>query len=207
MLRKLLICCALAACFAICPVATPATVDFESPPVGTVYGSPAGHSPGDVVLTEDGIDMSVESFFQGTYTGFNNAEVGGWTAPAFPTTPLTINNISVKFHLSGLGVNHVTLEYADHGGPENIAVNGGTIYEVPLFSSAPSNIAPGVVLSVTETPMSDHWAGVITLIGPMTEVLVGGQELGIDNLIATPEPGALALLGIGVAFVRRRRDR
>jgi hypothetical protein len=38
-------------------------VEFEAPlALGTKYGAPAGNHPGDVVFTESGIQVSVDSF-------------------------------------------------------------------------------------------------------------------------------------------------
>ena len=90
---------AWAICFGLCfaTTAETATIDFESVPVGTVYGAPSGDLPSDVVLSQEGIDMSVELFRLGGFVQFFRAEVGGIYGGFFPTTPIGLNNISLRF--------------------------------------------------------------------------------------------------------------
>lgn len=178
-----------------------AVIDFESIPPGTVFGGVAGNLPGDVVYTQDGIAMSVQQFFLGSYTGFVRAQVGGKYDPFVPTTPLGLENISVLFDFTAMGfdVTTMTLEYYQFGGANNFAVNGGTIYQVNAFSALPLNIAPGVFAFVTNST--------VVLTGDIKSVRVGGQELAIDNVTAIPEPGCLLLLlaGVGAFALRKYR--
>ena len=177
-------------------------VDFESVPVGMMFGSPASDSPGDVVLTQEGIRMSVENYFLGAFTGFNFAQVGGAFDAFFPTTPLEINNISTRFDFTGLASNvtRVTIEYQEFGGTDNFAVNDQTIHQLSSLAAIPFNVAPGVTASVS--------GGLITLNGAINSVRIGGQELAIDNVTAVPEPGTALLIGLGAGWlVHRRRGR
>lgn len=178
-----------------------ATVDFEAVAVGTKYGASYGHAPGDVVLGQDGIAMSVEEFFLGTFTGFIKAEVGGPYAQSFPTTALDLDNISVRFDFAGVGfeVTMVTVEYMEFGGGNNFAVNDYTIHEISPMTNLPTAVAPGVTATVD--------AGVITLVGDIDDFQIGGQELAIDNVIAVPEPTGILLLGLGGTLLLRRRSR
>lgn len=184
-----------AACFG-------ATVDFDSAPPGP-YGENYGQAPGDVILTTpDGVAMSVEEFFLGTFTGFIRAEIDG-LYDVFPTPALQLDNISVLFDFADLDfdVTLVTLSYAEFGGEDNFAVNGHTIFELPALTAIPADVAPGVSAFVE--------SGVITLTGGITDFRIGGQELVIDNVVALPEPGLLTLLSVGGAwlFSRPRRKR
>lgn len=192
----------LVCCFVLWGAPANATIiDFESMPPGTLYGGAAGDLPGDIVLSQSGINMSVQQFFLGSYVGFVKAEVGGKYDGFFPTTPLGLENISVLFDFTGMGadVTSLTLEYQQFGGANNFAVNGGTIHEVNAFSSLPTNIAPGVFAFVTNSS--------IILSGDINTVRVGGQELAIDNVNAIPEPGSCLLVLLGGAILHRRRIR
>jgi len=183
-------------------VALATTMDFQSVAVGTKYGeAPLPNFPGQVVLTEpaqNGIDMSVEQFFFQQFTGFFQAEVVG------PSNDhqLAIDNISVLFDLTNVGFNvtSLTLEYLELGGNDNFAVNGGSIRQLAELTDIPANVAPGVTALVD--------GGLITLTGKIDSVLIGGQELTIDTIVAVPEPTSLILLAVGgVLALRRLRER
>ncbi|MBU0719250.1 MAG: PEP-CTERM sorting domain-containing protein [Planctomycetes bacterium] len=186
------------------PTSFAVTMDFDFDPVGTIYGATAGHVPGQPVYSEDGILMTVEEFYLGGFTGFYEAEVGGAYQMAFPTTALSLDNISVKFHLTDVGfpVDYFSAEFAQFGPAINFSVNDGPVLELALMEDIPADVAPGITASVHD--------GLIELfpVGDVLQtVLVGGQELGIDTIQVTPEPGTLALLGVGVVSLIRRRRR
>ena len=190
----------LAALCWMSPISLAVTVEFESVPVGTKYGDDFGNVPGQVVLTEpaqNGIDMSVEQFFFQQFTGFFQAEVVG---PANDHA-LAIDNISVLFDLTNVGFNvtSLTLEYLELGGNDNFAVNGGSILQLADLTDIPANVAPGVTALVD--------GGLITLTGKIDTVLIGGQELTVDTIVAVPEPTSLVLLGAGGVLALRRLRR
>jgi len=180
------------------------TVDFNSVPIGTVYGPDAGDAPGDVVLTQPGVEMSVQNFFLNGTPGFFGAQVGGPLPDTFPTPSLELDNISVLFDFASAGfdVNLVTLEFQEFGGADNFAVNEHTIFELqpPLgLGSIPVNVAPNVVAEVD--------SGVIRLTGAINSFRIGGQELAIDTITAVPDPATLIFLGLGGALYCARRQR
>lgn len=185
------------------------TIDFENIPVGTVFGFPSD-MPGDVVITTvDGIEVSVQELLVNNnpvpFASGAHATVGGEFDPFFPTTPVSMDNIAFLFDFSNadFDVDFVSLEFQEFGGVSNFAVNG-VLNEYPLIDGAgglsqiPTNVAPGVTAVVNEDT--------IILMGSIDSFLIGGQELGIDNVIVVPEPLALTLLaiGVGAAGLRRR---
>ena len=188
------------------PSALASTVDFETVPSGTSWGDSFGQMPGEVVLMQNDIDMSVEEFQFGKNVGFTNADIRDPLMSVFPTQWLRLININVQFDFTsvGFGVDQVTLEFVDFGGPagpKNVAVNGGTIFELDEMSDLPMNVATGVTASVTETTL--------TLLGDVDTLLIGGMELGLDNVMAVPEPaaGVLLMLGAGWVVIRSRNRR
>lgn len=185
----------------VAPAVQAVVIDFETIPPGTVFGTPSADQPGDVVLQQGGVNMSVEQFFLGSYTGFVRAIVGGPYDSFFPTTPLGLENIAVRFDFAEVPgfVTSFTLDYQEFGGSNNLAVNDFITFEINDFSDLPANVAPGVTATIT----SDQ----IILTGFLQSVRVGGQELAIDNANVVPEPATLLLLGAGGALVIARRAR
>lgn len=183
------------------PVLTTASVDFETVAAGTRFGEEMGNQRGQAVLQQNGVVMTLAEFRVGEFRGFYRAEVGGAYADAFPTAALETNNINVVFDFTGLPfvVNTVVFEFAEFGGVNNFAVNGGNILELSSMQLLPAGPAPGVTALTAD--------GIVALSGPITSLLIGGQELVIDNVTAVgvPEPGAALLLALGGWLVMRRR--
>ncbi len=185
---------AVAVCW-MSPISLAATLDFQSVALGTKYGGGFGNTPGQLILTnEDGINMSIEQFHVYQVTEFYQAEVAGPSSDH----ELAIDNISVLFDFTNVGFNvtMLTLEYLELGGENNFAVNGGPIRQLAHLTGIPANVAPGVTALVA--------GGRITLSGDIDRVLVGGQELSIDTLVAVPEPTSLVLLAVGGVLALRR---
>lgn len=176
------------------------TIDFDSIAIGTptVFGANFGNTPGDLVLMQDGITMTVEELILGSTSGFDKAEIGGLYAADFATNPLSLDNISVMFDFTGLGSNIslVTLEVQEFGvdGGSNLSVNGQPLVDL---SNLPMNIAPGVIATFANN--------LLTLSGSINSLQIGGQELGIDTVTAVPEPSSVVLLGMAAAAAIRRR--
>lgn len=188
-----------------------ATLNFEGLPVGTRFGQQYGQTPGQIVHSQNGIDMSVENFFfssQG-FTGFARAEVGGGGLRAyFPSEPLFLDNLNVRFDLTGVGFNvdRVSVDYLELGGLDNFAVNDRPIIEITPLNGLPIDIAPGIRLY---HDVLDGITGLsrITLVGDVDSLLIGGQELGINVVVAVPEPAGLALMGAAMTPLAWRLTR
>ena len=180
----------------LCGLALPvaaATMTFDYELLGTTWGAAYGQLPGDIVMSEDGISMSVEEFHLGAYTGFLMARIDP-TIPGFGSVQtLNLNNISGGFDLTGTADagGGVRFSFADLGGEENLQVNGGMRYEV--FSLADLHatwVTATVWCEVTTWNIPGGFAGEVVLVGPVHHVLVGGQEFWMDNLstIAAESP-------------------
>ncbi len=180
-------------------VALGSQVNFETLSVGQTFGSPT-NSPGTVLFSQDGINVTGQTFHTGTFSDFFRAQINGPGTDSFATKHVAFNNINFGFDLSGVGpVNSVSIDYHEFGGVNNFSVNGGPILELPAMTAIPANVAPGV----TATVDSDS----ILLSGVITSFLIGGQELAVDNVVAVPEPTCLVLLaaGLSAGLLRRRR--
>ena len=181
-----------------------AVVDFESQPIGTKFGNSFGDTPGDVIFTEDGIDVSVETDLSGSFGGML---IGGAADFFFPTTPATMGGLNLKFDFSNLAfdVGKVTFEYIDFGGTENLGVNGSVV-ELGFgtgFGGAPETLGGASISRVFGDP------GTVTIVGKINSITVGGQELGLDNVVAmaVPEPSAVYLLMLSIPAMMLRLTR
>lgn len=187
-------------------------MDFDNVPVGTRFGQNFGNTPGQVVLAQDGIQMSFENYLLSSqgYMNFVEGQIDGQYAEAyFPSRALSMDNINVRFDFTQVGfdVDRVSLEYVELGPLSNLSVNGQPLIETFPLNLLPSNVAPGVTM-LTELLDASTGRTRLTFFGDIDSVLIGGQEFGVDTVIAIPEPATLALLGACGAFVviRRRRS-
>ncbi len=190
-----------------------AVIDFEFPTfaIGTEYGSPVGHVPGDVAFSTGDVLVTVEEFEVGSFTGFGFGVITGHPGPPtsfFPigdnsTQALTINNINFRFDFTGLpnDVRRVTFDYVDLGGEENFEINTTGLQEL---NELPGIMAPaGFTINVNQNLTSGGFLGTVEIIAEpgnrIESLLIGGQEFGIDHLNAEmiPEPSSLALVAIG----------
>ena len=162
-------------------------VDFELPlTVGTQYGAPAGHSPGDVVFTSSGIPVSVHDFNSAGGVTFDVATIALAPVPFGAGQSINTNNLNLEFDFTSLGFvpKEVSFEFFDQGGIENISVNGSPIVAGDI-SSVPTSIG-GVNISVltTPVPVPPGKLGTMILTGAVKTLRVGGQEFWIDNVCA-----------------------
>ncbi|MEO1511205.1 MAG: hypothetical protein AAFU70_03950, partial [Planctomycetota bacterium] len=137
-----------------------ATVTFDGLTPGSQFGNAFGDSPGDQLLIEDGVVVTLENYTQGAFTGFNSATAHtDPVAQAISNDAIRLSNLSLLFDYSGVGfqVTQVTFDYADFGGGENLGVNG-SIVELNLLSSAPATIG-GVNVFVNEGPLGNNVGG------------------------------------------------
>ena len=108
--------------------------------VGSQYGRERDSTPGDVLLVQDGITVSLEEFVLRSYVGFEVAEFVGTQPGRVDFDALRLDNISVEFDLSALGFKSavVTIEYCRFGGELNLGINGRPVIQLRRLSSLPS---------------------------------------------------------------------
>ncbi len=161
-------------------------VDFELPlALGTQYGAPAGHHPGDIIFTTRGIPVSVHEFeFSGGGGLFNVATIDLAPAPFGAGQNMSSNNINLEFDFTGLGFTpaQVSFEFEDQGGDQNLSVNGSSMF-IGDLASAPTPMS-GVDVSVSTTPVGAGTTGTVILTGLVQKLRVGGQQFWIDNVCA-----------------------
>ena len=184
------------------------TVDFDSLVTGTVYGTPAGHFPGNYVFSEAYADCYVNNFWVGGSPYFSFMRVD----PAFTyfgtNNIMNINNITLEIDFTAAG--DATFEYLYLGGEVNLQFDGLAAPLVgPDFVSLAGTYG-AVTVNVTAYAAGPGVAGMVTLAGPVQHLRVGGQELWVEGLLCnngiSPAVGGCDYevtydyLGIGTEF-------
>lgn len=172
------------------PARAQSCVGFEPPlALGTLYGAPVPQPPGTLIFTTNGIPVRIDNFqLMSLGWTFNRASIDLAPVPFSPSQSLRSNNINLRFDFTRLKFKpkKVTLSYLDLGGYENLSVNGSSPYHVGELTAAPA-VLGGVNVSVTSTPVAPPMSGkygTLTLTGSVTSLLIGGQELWIDQVCA-----------------------
>ena len=166
-------------------------IDFGPPfDPGMVGGAPAGLVPGAVLLSQEGITVSIHElriptggslFDYGRIVGTNPPPRLGIAQFGEGQTAL-LQNLTLGFDFQRIGFlpQRVTFEFADLGGFENLSVNRSP---VPIYAGdlVDAPCTPGLTCSFEVDP---DGRGTATFVGPVTELRIGGQELFIDTVCA-----------------------
>ncbi|MDG2425784.1 MAG: hypothetical protein P8M07_04270, partial [Flavobacteriales bacterium] len=151
-------------------------------------GAVAIPGAGIVVATEDDIDLSFESitYLDGS-TNFGSASIGAPLVGAGDGKVLYLNNIMALYDLSSYDfVDGVEFEFHDAGGLENLRINGA-LY-VGDITGAPAALG-GTNVSVVSVDYGWYIAGVVTIVGPVGDLSIAGQEFYVDNICVAGYPG------------------
>ena len=171
-------------------------IDFEDTTLGATYN--VGGS-----FTTSGVVVTAGEFFWlpsgSTTTGQAVIQSGG--SAGGTGYEVWTNNINLSFDF-GLPCEGLSLQYNDDGGNINLRING-ILANVEDFALLPATLGG---TSVFTTPGN---LGAMFVIGTINSFEIGGQELAIDNVVASlvPEPATLMLLGAGALWVSTRKRR
>jgi len=161
-------------------------IDFEDPPLGTVYGV------GDV-FSDSGALVFVERFQWGSavWTDTGYAQIGPGGMAGGTGQELIVNNVNVSFDFPVLP-DEVTFQFGEYGGNLNIDVNNNLV-NFSNFVDIDGSTIGGVTVTVTNGLGNDR--GTVRLEGLIHRLAVGGQELVIDHVCAfeAPPPDATGL--------------
>ena len=156
---------------AACLAAFPSFDDLAS---GTTY------NPGDTFMS-DGIAVKIQDFqwADGTWTPNGHARVSTdlWAHGA--DNELNTNNSNAMYDFAGsIGTQtEVALLFGEYGGNINVAVNGD-FANVANFADLPPALG-GCTINIVSGGLGND-AGEMVILGPVQNLLIGGQELAVD---------------------------
>jgi hypothetical protein len=158
----------------------PACIDFESPALGTTY------NVGDV-FTDSGANMTIEQFqwSNSNWTGGGHASIGNTGLAGGSGQELATNNVSVDVGFPVVP-NVIHLKFGEYGGNLNLEVNG-VFQNFDNFADIHGTVIGGAMVSVTNGFGDDQ--GTLMLTGEVHSFTLGGQELAVDNICYTEQPG------------------
>ncbi|MGB0171539.1 MAG: hypothetical protein ACPF8Y_06115, partial [Flavobacteriales bacterium] len=177
-------------CDALCDAFT----DFEGMTFGERYGDLAHGAtievaPGDVAVTSDGIAITLDVLTGPSGgTGYNYMEVAQNPLSPGPDHSIHTNNVTASFDIASVVevTDTVCLSFVDLGGFENFSINGSpnlvTLNGSFGLAYMSGGTISGVEYSVTGTAITGGFTGLITLIGDVDVLTIGGQELWLDDL-------------------------
>jgi hypothetical protein len=178
-----------------CDVPDGDCIEFEIVDEGYTFGSPFGNVPGDVILTENDVPVTMHEFIVlPPSVQLGQGEVGD-IFPGFNLASgnhMGLFNINASFDFTPLPqeVVAVSFDFFDGGGMENISVNGLPLLIIEDFLQIGPNIGPDVSVEIVLDPNSAFLTGTMYLEGPIESLMVGGQELAIDNVCYEYESNA-----------------
>jgi hypothetical protein len=160
-------------------------VSFDDQPL-TTFSSANGDNAGDIVFTESGIDVRIDSMlWLSGNRGYNYVEIEAVDCGFGYDQRAWFNNAALVFDLSPVTTKGLSFIFWDNGGEENLQVNGSTEFVVGKFEDLPAVVAPGitcVVENVYEDTCYGGKIGRLTLLGNIDELRIAGQELAVDSI-------------------------
>jgi len=182
-----------------------AEVNFETLNTGDTFGM-GTHNPGETMVVQDGITVRLTNFQLGSFEDFNTVRINGPGTDSFATKHAFLDNIGLEFDLNAIApITDVFFDYVEGGGDLNFAVNSGPIIELEFETGGMLSLENHPDLPPGITAMVD--ADSVHLSGAISDFLLAGQELALDNIVAVPEPTCLVLLAVGMgAGIYRRRS-
>ncbi len=151
------------------------------------YGAGNPTQFGQEFYSQDGITLSATGFVDPTGNVSNTAFFFGGTflySGLFTAASgvFVKTNNEANLIINTLPASQVSFDYIDRNSTMNFSVNGQPITVIDNLINLPTAIAPGVTLSISETTIGAAFIGTATLTGYITEVIVGGDDMGIDDI-------------------------
>lgn len=184
-------------------------IDFEDLVLGTTYKI-------DDSFVISKVKITLVPFFlnnnDSTDKGYAKIENG--CAAGGSGLELAIHDINLKFDFSA-SLSGLSLQYGEYGGNINLEINGQLI-NVEDFVDIPKKVG-GVSVFAIDSGEQGNSSGMMTVVGTINSLTIGGQNLWIDNIlpsaVSQPEVPTLSEFeivrqigqgGMGTVFLTRQ---
>ena len=167
------------------------TIEFEDLPPATSYNIGETFYPSSVPVT-------VGPFSTGGIAFVSNAGLAAGSGQE-----IGLQNVSLDFDFGPLDGLSMQFGETFNAGSVTITVNGEAVAATD-FTDLAGTIG-GVNVFVVPTGIN---TGALFFMGNITSFVIGGDDIYIDNIVASqiPEPATLALLGLGgLTLIRKKR--
>ncbi len=153
-------------------------LQFEDLALGATY-------PSGSMFTTGGVAVTVRDFFVtlgpcSGQTTANMARVGNSGLACGAGKEIEVNNVNLDFDFGG-PVSDVVIPYGEYGGNVNLTINGDC-RSVANFADLNGAIVGGVSVQVFDGGQPGQGCGAVFLGGTVNQLVIGGQELFIDEL-------------------------
>ena len=165
------------------------TIDFETLPASTSFNVGDIVAPLPVFVTVEDISGGT-AFVTSGFAGGSGQEIG-------------IQNVSLNFDFGPL--DGLSMQFGEGTSNSNVSivVNGMTVSGAGFAGLA--GPVGGATLFVVPTGIN---TGALFFMGNISTFAIGGEDIYLDNIVASqiPEPATLALLGLGgLTLIRKKR--
>jgi hypothetical protein len=153
-------------------------IGFEDLNTGDNFGTPAGDVPGDTLLIEQGVVISLTEFLDED----GNIQFGNGTINDSPLSGMILNYpffnfLGLHFDFSNVGIaDKIVFPVFEGASPVNLSVNGAPVEVFSSLDDVPFNLAPGVTFQYNSNVQ------LVTLSGQIEQFQLGGIEFALDNV-------------------------
>lgn len=174
----LLLLCFLARPVAAATTPTPGCLGFEDLPLGATYANGDNFTNNGRSLAVGPFSASTGPVITGTVSvidavAADEAWAGAWGLE------LLLTSANIGFNVPGPGLNGLTLRFGDYSGDLNLRINGDA-RRFANVTDIDGQVIGGVNVAVINGQGND--AGNLTLDGAITEFIIGGEALYLDDL-------------------------
>lgn len=143
------------------------------------------------------IDARPFQWSNGVWTNGGVAEVDPAVASGGSGHEMEVNNINLQFNLGAGFSNGLTYQFGEYGGNLNLAINGD-FQNFDNYQDVDGAIIGGTLVRAVNGFGNDM--GRLFVFGAVNEIVIGGQELWIDNVCPLPDRNGFESLKLGDVY-------